>query len=66
MRLTRIFFRKSHHLTNLNDNLGEREAALLLRHDLGGHPDSKRLYECEQILFVRHGKRDRWPQRRNR
>jgi hypothetical protein len=37
IRLARIYFRLSHHFTNLDDDLGKRESAILLRRDFRSH-----------------------------
>jgi hypothetical protein len=47
IRLVRIYFRLSYHFTNLDDDLGKGEAALLLRRDFRSHRESKPVYEGE-------------------
>jgi hypothetical protein len=57
----RIYFRLSHHFTNLDDDLGKGESAILLCRDSRSYCESKRVYEGEEIVFARDDKWDRWP-----
>jgi hypothetical protein len=47
IRLVRIYFCLAHHFTNLDDDLGKRESAVLLCRDFRSHCESKPVYEGE-------------------
>jgi len=64
--LVRIYFRLSHHFTNLDDDLGKGESAILLCRYLRAYRESKPVYESQQLVFVGGDKRGRRPQRGNR
>jgi len=65
VRLVRIYFRLSHHFTNLDDYLGKREPTILLCHYLCPYRESKPVYEGEELALVRGDKWNQWPRCRN-
>jgi hypothetical protein len=52
IRFARIHFRLSHHFTNLDDDFGEGESAILLCDYFRPYRESKPVYEGEQLVFV--------------
>jgi hypothetical protein len=52
-RVSRVFSEEPHHLSHLNDDLGERKATLLVRRDFRFHGKAQRIYECKQSVISR-------------